>query len=205
MDYISLIGISVGLAMDAFAVSITNGITVKNLSFLTALKTSLVFGFFQAFMPMIGWTIGKMGESFMGQIDHWIAFLLLSYIGGKMIWDVFHPEVLRESEDSNVGLRKEVPFKTLMMLALATSIDALATGIILPSGVGAESLYLMLVAVSVIGVVTFAISLVGSFIGKSVASLGKKSERKIFNPNLWGGAILIAIGLKILFEHLFEF
>lgn len=204
MDYFSLVGISIGLAMDAFAVSITNGITVKNLNFFSALKTSLTFGFFQAFMPIIGWVIGKMGESIMSQIDHWIAFLLLLYIGGKMIVDVFRSDEFCDTERKGTSLSKSVPFKTLLMLSIATSIDALATGIILPSVVGAENFYLMILAVSIIGIITFVISFAGVFIGKSFAYFGKKSRRKIFNPNLWGGVILIFIGIKILFEHLFE-
>lgn len=192
MDYFSIVCIAVGLAMDAFAVSVSNGATTKNLKLPYALKLSVFFGGFQLLMPVIGWLVGKAGESFITQIDHWIAFILLAFIGGKMIIDY----IKERKEEVSTEQKERLSNKTIFMLAIATSIDALATGIILPSAVGASTLALMLVAVAIIGVLTFIICLVGVYLGKVFGVLLSKHSM------LFGGAVLILIGGKILLEHL---
>lgn len=191
MDYLSLLGIAVGLAMDAFAVSIANGAACQKLRPRFALKLGIVFGLFQAAMPVIGWGIGRVGEAIITSIDHWIALILLGFLGGKMIF-----EVIRGGEE-NAESRDDIPWKTLLLLGIATSIDALATGIILPSAVGAESVWLMLLSVGVIGVITFGMCFIGTFLGKKFGTfLSNKAE-------IFGGIVLIGIGVKIFIEHMF--
>ena len=157
MDYISLIGIAIGLSMDAFAVSITSGATIRKVTPRFAMKTSLSFGVFQAVMPVIGWLVGKAGESFISLVDHWVALILLCYLGIKMIVES------RKKNSCETALQKQddLSLKTLMTLSVATSIDALATGIILPSAVGASTVTLMLLSVGMIGMITFIICFIG--------------------------------------------
>lgn len=193
MDYFSIVGIAVGLAMDAFAVSVSNGATTKNLKIPYALKLAMFFGAFQLLMPVIGWLVGKAGESFITQVDHWIAFVLLAFIGGKMIVDY----IKERKEEVSTEKKERLSNKTIFMLAIATSIDALATGIILPSAVGASTFILMLIAVAIIGVLTFIICLAGVYLGKVFGALLSKHSM------LFGGTVLILIGGKILLEHLF--
>lgn len=193
MDYLTLFGIAVGLSMDAFAVSVTNGAVTKGLRLTNALKIAACFGLFQAIMPMIGWTIGKAGEGLISQLDHWIAFVLLGYIGGKMIYDAWKDR----NKQTECHSRNPIGLRMLIVMAIATSIDALATGIILPSAVGASTVLLMCCAVSIIGITTFVISLSGVHIGKKFGDLFcSKAE-------LLGGIVLVFIGCKILVEHLF--
>lgn len=193
MDVVSLVGIAIGLSMDAFAVSITNGAVTRKVTVGFAVKLAACFGLFQAAMPMIGWLIGKAGEGFISSIDHWIALLLLGYIGIQMLW-----EAHKKKGDGEIDCQKDPPdLKTILAFAVATSIDALATGIILPNAVGASTLPLMLLSVISIGVITFLLSLVGVAIGKKFGSLccGK--------AEIVGGFVLIAIGVKIFVEHTF--
>lgn len=192
MDYISVIGIAIGLAMDAFAVSVSNGATTKNLKLPYALKLSLFFGGFQLLMPVIGWFAGKAGENFISQVDHWVAFILLAFIGGKMIVDY----IKEKKEEISTDKKDRLSNKTMLMLAIATSIDALATGIILPSAVGASTFELMLVSVIIIGVLTFIICMAGVYLGKAFGALLSR------HSTLFGGVMLVLIGGKILFEHL---
>lgn len=193
MDYFSLAGISVGLAMDAFAVSVSNGALTKNLKRLYALKLAFFFGIFQMAMPVTGWLVGKAGESFITNVDHWVAFILLAIIGGKMIIDYIH-----ELKDDTVQQERDsLSARTIIMLAVATSIDALATGVILPSAVGASTPLLLLIAVTIIGTITFVICLAGVYLGKLFGYLFSK------HANLFGGIVLLLIGFKILLEHLF--
>ena len=194
MDYFSLFGISVGLAADAFAVCIANGTSAKKVTINYASQFALCFGFFQAAMPVAGWLIGKAGENFINSVSHWIALLLLSYIGIDMI-----RESLKKSRGKITAVKSagNVKLKTLLGLAVATSIDALATGIILPSAVGADTVPQMLTAVVIIGLVTCAISYAGIYIGK------KFGELCSYKAEIFGGIILIAIGLKIFIEHMF--
>lgn len=189
MDYVLLIGIAVGLSMDAFAVSIANGAVTCKVRPAFALKLSAIFGVFQAVMPMIGWMAGKAGESFISAVDHWIALILLSVIGIQM---------LREAYKGNEEecLQDDIPLKTLLTLAVATSIDALATGVILPSAVGAATLQLMLLSACIIGSITFVLCLIGVYIGKKFGDLFTTKAQVI------GGLVLIAIGIKIFVEHM---
>lgn len=191
MDYIALIGIAVGLSMDAFAVSLTNGAANPKMRFELATKIAGTFAVFQAVMPFLGWCIGKAGEGIISAVDHWIALVLLLFLGGKMIWES------RKKENVEASQQTDIPWKTLLLSGVATSIDALATGVILPSAVGASSLPLILLAVFIIGSVTFCLCLPGVMIGKRFGNLlSSKAE-------ILGGLVLIAIGIKIFIEHQF--
>lgn len=184
MDIATSIFMAFGLSMDAVAVSISSGITIKNLKLRNALLIGIFFGVFQGIMPIMGW-IGSMGVSgYISRFDHWIAFGLLSLIGGKMI-----REALSEEED-----KKELnPLNILVLLglAIATSIDALAVGVSF-----ACLKTSILTPVLLIGSITFILSFLGVIIGNKFGNLlGNKME-------LLGGFILIGIGIKILIEHL---
>lgn len=150
MGIIEILLIGIGLAMDAFAVSICKGLSMKKLSLKKAIIIGLYFGIFQAGMPIIGYFLGKSFENFVEQIDHWIAFILLLFIGLNMIKEVFKNE-----EDIN----DDISFKAMIMLAIATSIDALACGITF-AFLGANIWF----SAILIGIITFAISIIGAFI-----------------------------------------
>jgi len=177
--------IAVGLSMDAFAVAVCKGLCMRKLNWKQAGLVALFFGGFQGLMPLIGWILGKQFEQYIVSIDHWVAFLLLGYIGGKMIWDAFHDD---ETVDCPVN-----PFdlKELLIMAVATSIDALAVGITF-----AFLRVKILPAVSFIGSITFTLSLLGVWVGHK---FGARFKNK---ATFAGGVILCLIGLKILLEHL---
>lgn len=179
--------IGVGLSMDAFAASVCKGLAMKKVSCKKTLVIAGLFGGFQAIMPCIGYFLGVGFEKYITPIDHWIAFGLLSFIGGKMIFDVIlHRDDEEKTSDGNTPFLKEI-----LILALATSIDALAVGI--------SFAFLKIniaLAASVIGITTFSISVGGVFIGN------KFGERYQNKASVAGGAILIGIGIKILVEHL---
>ena len=178
--------IGVGLSMDAFAASICKGLNMRRLNIKNMLIIGLFFGGFQALMPAVGWLLGKQFESYITSVDHWVAFALLVFIGGKMIYDVF----TEKNEDECGEKTNRLDMKEVLTLAVATSIDALAVGI--------SFAFLqvdILKAVSVIGVTTFVLSVIGVAVGNV---FGSKYEKK---ATLAGGIILILIGLKILFEH----
>jgi manganese efflux pump family protein len=183
MGIIELILLSIGLAMDAFAVSICKGISMKKMNWKKAVIIGIYFGGFQALMPVIGYFLGTAFESIITNIDHWVAFILLGIIGGNMIKESFE----NESENSN----DDVSFKTMIMLAIATSIDALAIGITF-----AFLKVNLIAAISMIGVITFVLSVIGTKIGNR---FGDKYESK---AELVGGIILVLLGIKILLEHL---
>lgn len=193
MDYVSLCGIGLGLAMDAFAVCITNGAITRKVTFWFALKLALCFGLFQSVMPLAGWLIGKAGESIISAVDHWIALILLSYLGVSMILEA------RKKKYCGVRDRRQddVRLKTLLTLAVATSIDALATGILLPSAVGASTVLLMGVSVLLIGLITFVVCLIGVYIGKRFGAFCS------CRAETFGGFVLIGIGIKIFIDHMF--
>lgn len=171
--------------MDAFAVSITSGITIRHLKIRHVLTISLFFGFFQALMPIMGWLSGISLRSIISGFDHWIAFGLLSIIGCKMIYESFKMESDKERIDpQNIYV--------LFILSIATSIDALAIGLSLSF----LKIAIVLPAI-LIGIVTFSLSFLGVYIGNKV---GHFFEREI---EIIGGLILIGIGIKILVEHLF--
>jgi putative Mn2+ efflux pump MntP len=187
MDTATTILLSLGLAADAFAVSISSGLAIKHMKVNKALKIALFFGGFQALMPLIGWFAGLSLSFWITPIDHWIAFGLLSFIGGRMIY-----ESLQNNEEC---AKKFNPLDTgtLITLSVATSIDALAVGI--GFAVLKDSI---LPAVTAIGVITFFLAFAGVFIGHKCGNLfANKIE-------ILGGAILIFIGSRILFLHLTE-
>jgi putative Mn2+ efflux pump MntP len=184
VDFITIIIIAIGLAMDAFAVSIVSGAAYKQLRIKHALRIAFFFGGFQAIMPLIGYLAGSSIKNYIASYDHWVAFGLLSAVGSRMIYESFKIK----SVENNLN---PTSILILLVLSIATSIDALAIGITL------SFLRVSLVtAVSIIGLVTFVLSYLGVFIGKR---FGHFFENKI---EAVGGLILIGLGLKILFEHL---
>ena len=182
MGITELFLVGVGLSMDAFAVAICRGLSMKKLEWKQALLVAVFFGGFQALMPTIGWVLGKQFEQYIVSVDHWVAFILLAYIGGKMIWDAFHEEEAQPA-DFRVG--------ELLIMAVATSIDALAVGITF-----AFLKVEIVPAVSFIGVTTFVISAAGVRIGNVFGSRWQKGAQ------IAGGVILVCLGVKILVEHL---
>ena len=190
MDYIGLIISAIGLSMDAFTVSIANAAINNNIKFKKAILTAFSFGFFQFLMPIIGWGIGKAGEHLVSHIYHWVAFFLLSYIGIKMIYDNIHNDLTNSSQSID-------NIKKLILLSIATSIDALASGIILPSTIGASSIRLMIVSTLIIGITTFSLCFIGVYIGKKFGTVFTSKSGII------GGVILIVMGIKILIQHIF--
>jgi putative Mn2+ efflux pump MntP len=185
MEYISVIIIAIGLAMDTFAVSIASGAAYKQLQRKHVLRMALFFGGFQAFMPLIGALAGLSIKKYIQGIDHWIAFVILCVIGGKMIYESLKiAETQKNFNPSNILI--------LLTLSVATSIDALVVGITL-SLVASN----IIIAVIIIGLVTFVLSFAGVDIGKK---FGHMFENKI---EALGGLVLIALGIKILLEHIF--
>ncbi len=184
MDTISIILIAIGLSMDSFAVSVTNGLTIKNLNLKRTLTICFSLAFFQSLMPLIGWFTGKGIEKYIKEFDHWIAFLLLSFIGIKMIY-----EGIRKND---ISKDSELEILTLIGQSIATSIDAFAIGI------SFAILKLSIVTpVFIIGLITFCASLMGLHLGKY---FGKKSGKSV---KILGGLVLFGIGLKILIEHIY--
>lgn len=183
MEIYEILLIGIGLAMDAFAVSICKGLSMKKMNWKNAVIIALYFGVFQALMPLIGYFLGITFESIVTTFDHWVAFALLTLIGGGMIKESF------DDEDDKKNDR--VDFKTMVVLAIATSIDALAVGITF-----AFFDVNIVLAVSIIGIITFIISVLGVKIGNR---FGDKYQNK---AQLMGGIILVLLGFKILLEHL---
>ena len=186
MGLLELILIAIGLAMDAFAAATCTGLYMRTKHYRYAAIIGQFCGGPPAIMPLIAWLSGKQFESYITSIDHWIAFLLLAFIGVNMI-----REALGEDEDEDESPQDQLDIGELFMLAVATSIDALAVGITF-----AFLKVNILPAVSIIGIITFVISFAGVGIGHQ---FGRKYEKK---AELAGGIILICIGLKILLEHL---
>jgi len=187
MDLTQLVLIAVGLSMDAFAVALCKGLCMRKINYAHAAVIALFFGGFQGGMPLIGWFLGKQFEQYITPVDHWIAFVLLGYIGGKMIWDAFHDS----DEGSACDLDDRLNLKELFLMAIATSIDALAVGITF-----AFLQVQIMPAVASIGLITFGLSFAGVIIGNK---FGNRFQNK---AQLAGGAVLIIIGCKILLEHL---
>ncbi len=188
MSYFTILAISAGLAMDAFAVSISYGCTPKKVPFRHLMAIALSFGAFQAFMPVIGWYGGRLFAGLIKNYDHWVAFALLAYIGIRMIIEGVKNGGLEEascSTDDHV-----LDPKKLLILSIATSIDALAVGLSL-SLLG----YRIITPAAIIGITTFLFSSVGVKMGCRLHGLfGKRVE-------ILGGIILIFIGIKIIIEH----
>lgn len=185
MSLVELFVLAVGLSMDAFAVSICKGLATKKVELKHMAIAGLWFGGFQALMPLIGYFLGVRFKDAITEFDHWIAFGLLAIIGGNMIRESFSNDEEHEHEDTSYGV------KDMFLFAVATSIDALAVG------VSFGFLDVQIVpAVSFIGVITFVFSAVGIKLGHFV---GSKFEKR---AELFGGIVLVCIGIKILLEHL---
>jgi putative Mn2+ efflux pump MntP len=200
---IVLIGLS--LSMDAFAVSVSSGVSIRKLRVFHAVRASLLFGFFQFIMPVTGWFLGKTFSSYIQAFDHWIAFVLLAFIGGKMIREAWQnagqtagsgAAEPAENTETESRARSEVyadirSFRILLTLAVATSIDALAAGFsfsILNQGIWGPA--------ALIGGITFVVSLTGFEFGRRIGLAFERGAQTL------GGLILIGIGIKILIEHL---
>ncbi|HOQ09568.1 MAG TPA: manganese efflux pump MntP family protein [Syntrophomonadaceae bacterium] len=188
MGFLELFLIAVGLSMDAFAVAVCTGLSMQQRSLKKSMIVGLYFGSFQAVMPLIGYFLGSQFADKIVELDHWVAFILLAFIGARMIKESFE----KDNIDCIDCIEEEVSldFKTMFPLAVATSIDALAVGISF-----AFLSVRILPAVTFIGVTTFLLSMLGVRIGNV---FGARFEKK---AELLGGVILILIGLKILLEH----
>jgi manganese efflux pump family protein len=183
-SFLSILIIAIGLSADCFAVSLSAGIAVKHFTFPNVLRLPLAFGIFQALMTLLGWLAGSAVIDYISAYDHWLAFGLLVFIGGRMIWESFH-----EKDDKKA--RNYHSWLTLLALSIATSIDSLAVGL----SFAFLEVNIVMAAVT-IGVTAFVVTAVGQLIGRRVGTLlGKWAE-------ILGGLILIAIGIKILLEHL---
>jgi putative Mn2+ efflux pump MntP len=184
MDILTIVLIAFSLAMDAFAVSITNGMIVTHQRRRSALTMALFFGGFQMFMPIIGWLAGLGVKELIMGVDHWIAFALLALIGSKMIYD----STKKKSDEKD----NRLSVHALLTLSIATSIDALMVGLSF-----AFLQNYIVTPIIIIGIITFSLSLMGFFFGNTVGQfLGNKIK-------IIGGLILISIGIRILIEHLF--
>ncbi|MGG7077838.1 manganese efflux pump MntP family protein [Clostridium sardiniense] len=202
MSFLSIFMTGIGLSMDAFAVALAKGMSLKKNLLKNALKIAVFFGGFQAVMPFIGWFAGRYFKDYIESFDHWIAFILLGAIGGKMIYESFKGEKencsLDEGEIANeVSVEeelieeKELSNKNLTLLAIATSIDALAVGVSF-----AFLNVSILPAISIIGITTFVLCMIAVFIGRKLGCILQKYAE------VAGGIILILMGLKILIEHI---
>ena len=186
--FIELFLLGVGLSMDAFAVSVCKGLGMRKLDKKQALIIGLYFGGFQALMPLIGWLLGSQFQQYITSIDHWIAFILLGFIGGKMM-----VEAVREwnEEETVEVMDAPIDHKNMFVLAVATSIDALAVGITF-----AFLNTPIIEAITIIGITTMVLSIIGVIVGNFFGSRYKSKAEFI------GGLILVLLGLKILLEHL---
>ena len=184
MSFLELFLIALGVSMDAFSVSVCKGLTTKRFSLKMALTCGLWFGTFQALMPVVGYFLGSQFAYYVASVDHWIAFGLLFLIGANMIREAVAGK--ENSKQTNA-----LDFKTMLLLAIATSIDALAVGVSF-SCIEVE----LWASVAIIGLTTFVFSVLGVKIGNVFGTKFKK------NAEVFGGIILILIGLKILLEHL---
>ena len=193
MSLLDILLLAVALAMDCLTISIVSGViqlTASGKPLTVNLRMAIFFGFFQAMMPLIGWLGVSHFQSYLEAYDHWIAFGLLAFIGGRMIWESVSPE-----EEQHFNPRR---LQTQLLLAVATSIDALAVGISFAC-TGYTSLNQLTLPLIIIGVVSFLFSLIGYQLG---ARFGRSIAHRL-KPELLGGVILIGIGVKILAEHLF--
>jgi putative Mn2+ efflux pump MntP len=184
MHLVTTTFLALGLAMDAFAVSISSGITIKNPRIEQALKIAIFFGAFQAIMPVVGWLVGLGLRELIAQVDHWIAFGLLFLIGGRMIYE-------SAKARSDKKMLNPLSLGVLILLSVATSIDALAAGVSL-----ALLKISILLPVITIGIVTLLLSFLGVFVGDRSGHLFQNKAEFV------GGLVLIGIGTKILVEHL---
>lgn len=184
MKLTEIILLSISLAMDAFSVSICKGLSMKKIDYRGAGATALSFGIFQAVMPLIGYFLGSRFASYIMSFSHWVAFVLLGFIGGKMVFEAVH-----EDEKAITESVYKFDFKELMLLSVATSIDALAVGIVF-----ATERVNVAFSVCLIGIITAVLSFAGVVIGNK---FGSKYEKK---AEIAGGIVLVMIGIKILLE-----
>ncbi|MBR8535771.1 manganese efflux pump [Carboxylicivirga sediminis] len=185
MEILTLILLASALAMDSFAVSITAGISLKRFKASTMLRISLIFAFFQGIMPVIGWSLGLNFVEVISNYDHWVVFILLGFIGGKMIY-----EALQHHEEAHcINIYSN---RTICLLGIATSIDALAVGF----SFSLLDVEIILPAI-IIGCTTFLFSFGGLTIGLKLGSIFRSKIELI------GGIILVGIGFKVLIEHIF--
>ncbi|MET0956345.1 MAG: manganese efflux pump MntP family protein [Cryobacterium sp.] len=185
MSLWALLFIALGVSADAFAVALTKGLHMRRFDLRHALVIAVTFGLFQAVMPLIGWLLGSQFAQYIEGFDHWIAFGLLGLVGGKMLWEAFTADEDAERDTDTLNVRE------LMVLAIATSIDALAVGVTL-----AFLPVSILGAVGLIGATTLVVAFLGVLIGRRVgARFGKPAE-------IAGGLILVFIGTRILLDHL---
>ncbi len=184
MEILTIFLIAIGLCFDSFAVSVSTGLIIKDIKISQTLKVATFLGFFQALMPFLGWLVGKKLKEYIANFDHWIAFALLLIIGGKMIF-----ESMKNEEEKTFNPLKII---VLIGISIATSIDAFVVGITF----GLLNISILL-AVLIIGFVTFSVGILGIYIGRKTGNrFGNKME-------IFGGIVLILIGIKILIEHLF--
>ena len=188
MGIVELFLIAVGLSMDAFAVSVCKGLAMRRCTWKKGVIVGLYFGGFQALMPLLGYALGVQFKEVITSIDHWIAFFLLLFIGGKMIIESFKKD---KDSDEKPEYEEKLDLKELTLMAVATSIDALAVGVTF-----AFLQVNILTSITVIGSVTFILSALGVGVGHK---FGAKYKNK---AELCGGIILVLIGIKILLEHL---
>ena len=193
MEFFSVVVIAAGLAMDAFAVSLTNSTVIKGLELKHGLRMALFFGFFQMIMPVIGWAAGLTFSGYIDRFSHWVAFGLLVFVGGRMIYSELVPKKEDEEGCRDEDGRDCRHLPTLFLLSVATSIDAMAVGL----SFAMINVAIILPSV-IIGAVTFIISLIGYFLG---CRLGHRIN---FSLDIIGGIILIGIGFKILIEHMVQ-
>lgn len=188
MGFVEIFLIGVGLSMDAFAVSVCKGLGMHRVNYAHTLVIALFFGVFQGLMPIIGWLVGSAFAVYVTAVDHWIAFALLAFVGGKMLWDAFHDE--GEEEDDETSTQK-LDLRELFMLAIATSIDALAVGITF-----AFLRVDIVMSVGLISATTFVLALAGVVVGHRFGARYEKAA------TIAGGIVLVLIGTRILLEHL---
>ncbi len=184
MELLTIFLIAIGLSFDTFAVSVSSGLVLRKIDFINATKIAVTLAFFQGAMPLIGWLAGSEIKDYAQDYDHWIAFGMLALLGGRMIYESF----TSQPEKRNFN---PLDIKVLLLMALATSIDALVVGFSF-----ALLNYKIFVSVAIIGFVTYVVAMLGMLFGKKIgARLGQRME-------IIGGLMLILIGLKILIEHL---
>lgn len=183
--------LAIGLAMDCFAVSIASGILLKRMQLRPMLVMAFFFGLFQALMPLLGWIGASFFSHLIENIDHWIAFVILLFLGGRMVLESFKDEDCKQEFDPT-------KLKVVLALAVATSIDALAVGVSF-AFLGIRDCSAIISPICIIGFVSFVLSMIGLMFG---IRFGCGIARKL-KAELWGGIILILIGVKILIEHLF--
>lgn len=196
MSILELWFLAIALAMDCFTVSIVFGVLLRKIEWRTILVVAFLFGLFQAMMPLAGWLATNSFSSLIEDYDHWIAFGLLAFLGGRMIKESFSDdEEEAEAEAKHINPRK---LKTQLVFAVATSIDALAVGISFTC-LGFNTISSLSLPLLIIGFVSLAFSIVGSLLG---IRFGKGVEKRL-KPELLGGIVLIIIGIRVLCEHLF--